>query len=154
MKALTPLFIVLVSVVSVGGCEKKNVVSSSMSPTIKQGETVTVDYSAYMVGQPERWDVVVFQPPMFTNQLWAMRVVALPGETVSVSNGITIDGRAMSLPAHLTNVSYLLAGSSARSYVVPAGSFFVLGDNSQNANDSRFWGGLPATNIVGKVKRK
>jgi signal peptidase I len=152
MKALTLLL--TVSVVGLCGCQKKNVVSSSMAPTIKPGETVVVDYSAYLASQPKRWDVVVFGPPMVTNQLWVMRVVALPGETVSVSNGVTIDGRPMSLPAHLTNVSYVVAGASAQSYVVPPRSYYVLGDNSQTANDSRFWGALPGTNIVGKVRGK
>ncbi len=152
MKTLPLLLAMLV--VGLCGCEKKNVVSSAMSPTIQPGEAVTVDYSAYLAAPPQRWDVVVFEPPMFPNQLWAMRVVALPGETVSVSNGVSIDGRSVSLPAHLTNVSYLAAGASAQNYVVPVRSYYVLGDNSQNANDSRFWGSLPASNIVGKVRGK
>ena len=137
------------------GCEKKNVVSSSMSPTINPGETVAVDYSSYAVRPPKRWDVVVFEPPMFTNELWTMRVVGLPGETVSLSsNGVTINGRPMNLPVDLTNVSYVFAGGYAQDYVVPSASYYVLGDNSLNANDSRYWGAVPVTNIVGKVKGK
>lgn len=126
-----------------------------MLPTIKPNEIVTVDYSAYVLRQPKRWNVVVFEPPMFTNQLWAMRVVAFPGETISVSsNGIMINGLPASLPVHVTNVSYVFAGSSAQGYVVPPGNYYVLGDNSRSAYDSRFWGSVSVTNIRGRVNGK
>jgi len=155
MKVRNRFFVVAVFVVTLSGCEKKNMMSSSMSPTIKPGERLTIDYSAYAVGRPSRWDVVVFEPPMFTNELWAMRVVALPAETVSVSSkGITINGHPMSLPAKLTYVTYVSAGTFGQGYVVPNGCDYVLGDNSQNANDSRYWGALPLSNIVGRVRGK
>jgi signal peptidase I len=135
-----------------------------MSPTIKRGETVSVDYTGYAVAAPKRWDVVTFEPPMFTNQVWAMRVVALPGETVSfATGGVTLNGRPLMLPPHVTNVTYAslddpafrhAGGGIGSPYVVPSGSYFVLGDNSTNANDSRFWGAVSRTNIFGRVRNK
>ena len=135
-----------------------------MSPTIKPGEKVKVDYTAYAVAAPKRWDVVVFEPPMLTKQTFAMRVVALPGETLSfASNGIAINGQPLALPQQITNVTYVsidhpaLQGvrtGIASPYLVPADSYFVLGDNSINAYDSRFWGAVPRKNIFGKVKDK
>lgn len=148
------------------GCRDAILVSSSMTPTIKQGEQVTVDYTAYKIGTPKRWDVVAFEPPGLasatgTRIVWLMRVVALPGETVGFSmNSITVNGQPLSLPAHVTNVTYLSLDKLGQPpqvtspYVVPADSFFVLGDNSANANDSRFWGAVPRTNIVGRVRNK
>ena len=146
------------------GCRDSTVVTSSMWPTIKRGETVSVDYTAYAVAAPKRWDVVTFEPPMFTTQVWAMRVVALPGETVSFATGsITVNGQLLTLPPHVTNVTYVslddpvfphAGGGTASPYVVPPNSYFVLGDNSANANDSRFWGAIPRTNIFGRVRNK
>jgi signal peptidase I len=128
-----------------------------MAPTIAPGETVTVDYAAYALAAPKRFDVVAFEPPTFTNQVWLMRVVALPGETVVFTNCVfTVDGTAASLPRHITNVTYVALGQFgvASPFTVPMDGYFVLGDNSANANDSRFWGALPRTNILGKVKNK
>ena len=155
MKTRVFPYIVTLCVVVFCGCRQHNIVSSSMAPTMKPGEKIVVDYTAYALGAPRRWDVVAFEPPMYNNQLWAMRVVGLPSETISVSsNGITVNGVVMSLPAHVTNVSYIGAASSALGYIVPKGCYYVLGDNSTSANDSRYWGAVPGTNIVGKVKGK
>jgi signal peptidase I len=163
LRATKALF-ALSAVLLTWGCGKSTVVTSTMSPSIKPGETVRVDYTAYAVAAPKRWDVVTFEPPMLSNQVWAMRVIALPGETVSFSTGgVTLNGQSLKLPPHITNVTYVslddpafhLAGSTVASpYVVPPNSYFVLGDNSKNANDSRFWGAVPAKKIIGKVRDK
>jgi len=134
-----------------------------MSPTIKPGARITVDWTAYALSSPKRWDVVCFNPPIYTNQIWAMRVVAVPGEAVSfAAGGIAVNGRAIAVPSHITNVAYVsLDYPALRSggvsgitspYVVPSNSFFVLGDNSTNALDSRFWGAVQRTNVLGRVR--
>ena len=135
--------------------------SSSMSPTIAPGEKVTIDYAAYAISQPKRWDAVGFEPPGGSNQTWVFRVVALPGERVDfASNGIAVNGRPLALPPEITNVTYLsMDAMGHRStlgspYVVPPSSYFLLGDNSRDANDSRYLGAIPKTNIVGRVKGK
>lgn len=152
----------LVAALALGGCTQTTVITSSMAPTIQSGTKVTVDWTAYSLSAPKRWDVVCFKPPMLADQIWAMRVVALPGETVSfATNGIAINGRSIALPIALTNVSYVSvdhpalrpgAPSLPSPYVVPSNSFFVLGDNSTIAFDSRFWGAVPRTNVFGKVR--
>ncbi len=154
------LFLVSVMLIT-PGCRKHAMVSSSMAPTIKPGEEVTVDYTAYTVSTPARWDVVVFVPPFATNALWAMRVVALPGESVSSSaTGVEVNGKPLVPPPHLASVTYcsliqLGHPSGVPSpFVVPKDSYFILGDNSFNANDSRHWGAVALTNIQGKVLNK
>jgi signal peptidase I len=156
--------VVTLVVLTLAGCRRVNFVSSSMAPSIKQGEEIHVAFTAYALAGPARWDVVAFEHPTFTNQLWIMRVVALPGETVSFAHGgITIDGRPLVVPPKLTNVSYLsldqlprVTGTSVTTspYLVSSNCYFVLGDNSANAFDSRFWGGVPRRKIVGKVLGK
>ncbi len=142
------------------GCQQKTFVSSSMMPTITPGEKIVVDYTAYALATPKRWEVVAFEPTVTSNQLWVMRVIGLPGETVSlVSNAITINGKPLLPPSSLSNVTYIsfpawAQGSIQFPYAVPTNCFFMLGDNSTIANDSRVWGALPRTNIVGRVRGK
>jgi signal peptidase I len=143
------------------GCQRRAVVSNSMAPTIAAGEKIVIDYSAYAFAKPQRWDVVAFEYPKDTNQVWVMRVIALPGETVSfATGGVSLNNAALVMPGYLSNVTYVSLdrlGQSANTlspYVVPAGSYFLLGDNSTGANDSRFWGAAPQINIVGKVRNK
>src|SRR5687768_8222741 len=157
--AMLGIFVVLLT-----GCRPAIQASSSMAPTIMPGERVTVDYSAYAVTSPKRWDVIAFRPPVHSNAVFVMRVVGMPGETVAFATGsITVNGRPLSLPMKLTNVTYLVIDrlphaalfmSTNSPYVVPQKSYFVLGDNSANANDSRYWGAVPEMNIVGRVRNK
>jgi len=143
------------------GCEDATMRSSSMSPSVVPGEKLTIDYSAYAVSRPERWDMVAFTPPGQTNQTWVFRVIALPGERVDfASNGVQANGRMLELPAGLTNIAYVSPAEMGQPsaidfpYVVPSSSYFLLGDNSRNANDSRFIGAIPMTNILGRVVGK
>jgi signal peptidase I len=156
-------FWLMVVTITLCGCTQKAVLTSSMSPTIKPGAKITVDWTAYVLSPPKRWDVVCFEPPTSKNQIWAMRVVGLPGETVSFgAGGIAINGRSVAPPSNITNVVYVSVdhpalrgggvGAITSPYVVPSNCFFVLGDNSTNALDSRFWGAVQRTNIFGRVR--
>ncbi len=145
------------------GCRQQNIVSSSMTPTIKPGEALTIDYTAYAMASPKRWDVVVFEPTGKTNELWVFRVAGLPGEQIDLTNEtLFADGNSVPLPSHVTNVQYISANALGESsnfyitlpYTVPQNAYFLLGDNSSNAYDSRFLGAVPKANILGKVKGK
>lgn len=70
----------------IAGCGSGVAPSSAMSPAIKPGESVTIDFAAYAFSGPSRWDVVALEPPGFTNQVLLKRVIGLPGETVSLTN--------------------------------------------------------------------
>jgi signal peptidase I len=153
---------VLVAVAFCGCTEEALMPSSSMAPTIKPGSKIKIDRRAYASEAPKRWDVICFAPPMYTNQIWIMRVVALPGETVSFgTNGVLVNSQALSVPRRIKDVEYIAAdhpalralhGSITYPYTVPNGSYFVLGDNSTNALDSRFWGAINRTSVLGKVR--
>src|SRR5262249_20784736 len=105
--------------------------------------------------------VVVFMPPpQFGTAPWCFRVVGLPGESIDIGpHGVFINGTNTPLPPHLKNVSYLAAVPGQGAIVsypfsIPSGSYFVLGDRSTNAYDSRYFGPVPLTSIKGKVLRK
>ncbi|MBN9693897.1 MAG: signal peptidase I [Verrucomicrobia bacterium] len=142
------------------GCREATYTGTAMNPTIAPGEEVAVNRAAYVVSRPRRWDVVAFERTNPAPSLWFMRVVGLPGETVSfASNGISLNGTPLVYPTHLTNLVHMsLDGLGKRSsirspYVVPADAYFVLGDGPQ-AYDSKFWGALPFSNVVGRVLEK
>ena len=164
------LFIRLLSAMtiaaSLAGCTEKQMreESPSMEPTIKRGEVIIVDLDAYSQSAPNRWDVVVFDSPLGDGGCWASRVVGLPGETLDIRSGkIVVNGREESQPTRLTIGNYLLPKSGLTSgtpapvalpFTIPSGSFFVLGDNVSNALDSRYWGSLDRSKIIGKVSVK
>ena len=134
-----------------------------MSPTIKIGDFICVDLSAYAKSNPRRWDVVLFHPPAATKAdslgSWDMRVIGLPGESVSIQgDGIYIDGKRLIQPPIVNGIRYETPKvypapepDISYPYTVPADSYFVLGDNTSTARDSRFWGAVPRQNILGKV---
>lgn len=155
--AMTLGFVVLIAC----GCGDARMASASMSPTIRRGEKVKINYAAYAMDGPQRWDVVAFEPLDAPGLMWVSRVVGLPGETVSFEKGeVMLNGRTVDVPAGMSNITYVSIDHSAFNnvgsgiafpFVVPKDHYFVLGDNSTNANDSRFWGGVARSNILGKV---
>jgi signal peptidase I len=160
-------FVALIAVVAaLVGCTKKEMrqASSSMEPTIKRGEVISVDLKAYSGAGPIRWDVVVFESPVAGGGHWASRIVGLPGETIDIRSGkVVIDGKEETLPPRLSIGGYNLPkrdsalgapGQVTFPFKIPAGSYFVLGDNVSNALDSRYWGGLAGSKILGKVPGK
>lgn len=135
-----------------------------MEPTIKSGEVVTVDIHGFGGSGLARWDVVVFEAPIGDGGQWISRVVGLPGEKVDIRNGrLVIDGQEVTIPSRLgigdyrppnTNLGPGAPGPVAFPFTVPAGSYFVLGDNVSNALDSRYWGALDGSKVLGTVLGK
>jgi len=137
-----------------------------MAPTITNNERVTINYLAYAGASPRRWDVVALMGPSPTlpsNSLYLKRVIALPGETLSLSpTGIVVNGAVLNMPSAVSNLycpperlSY--SASMIRvsfPYIVPPRHYFVVGDNWTNSLDSRFYGAVPGTNIIGRVVGK
>ncbi len=153
-------------------CSEKryHVPTSSMDPTIPAGSYVVVDRNAYWRTDPVRWDVVTFEPPKAVypagstppgpKQIWIMRVVGMPGETIDFGGTeVLIGGKPVSPPAKLKGIHYAgLAGQkSSPSFpttkiLLAEDEYFVLGDNTTNAYDSRFWGAVARDRVLGKLQ--
>jgi signal peptidase I len=117
----------------------------SMNPTLQNGEYILVNRLAYVTGQPERGDIIVFSFPADEGQDLIKRVIGLPGETIKVQNNIlTINDRVLNEPYIAQPPIY------TGEWTVPAGYLFVLGDNRNDSRDSHQWGLLPTENIIGK----
>ena len=113
------------------------------------------------VGEVHRGDVVVFKYPEEPERDFIKRVIGLPGETLELRRKIVyINGQPLTEPyvhflepAH-DGSSEFTAFDLRESYgpvVIPAGHFFVMGDNRDNSRDSRYWGFLPERYIIGKA---
>ena len=131
--------------------------SNSMSPTIKNGEIISADLSIYDNQKPERWDVVLFQSSALKGKDWTMRIVGLPGEVVSFDSlGLSIDGKNMNsnkfgIKYEMHNENIDSSKQISHPYTIQQNHFYLLGDNVNDAYDSRFWGAISADSIFGKV---
>ena len=133
------------------------------------------------LGAPERGDVVVFHPPHHPGQDWIKRVVGLPGDRVGYyDNRVHINGEpveydslgtyqgydsgigmsgAEELREQLPGRPHLVLERTGMPFrdpgegewLVPPGHYFVMGDNRDNSEDSRYWGFLPEQNLRGKA---
>lgn len=118
----------------------------SMEPTLYYNERVVVEKLSYFVHQPRRGDVVVIDMPGHAEPL-IKRVLALPGETVTIENGqVFIDGSLVVEPW-----TPQLGGPDYAPTLVPEGHVFVLGDNRGHSNDSRAFGPINVSQIVGRA---
>jgi signal peptidase I len=124
----------------------------SMVPTFHSGEYILVDRFEYWLHSPQRGDVVVFRavPAREPDRDFIKRIVALPGDRVAVHNGhVYVDGRALREPYIEAPPSYDFPPTT-----VPAGDYFVLGDNRNNSYDSSRWTATPflaRKYIIGKA---
>jgi signal peptidase I len=133
--------------------------SGSMDPTVGIGDRVLVRKWA----QPKRGDIIAFEYPLQPSTLFIKRIVALPGQTVAIRDKqLFIDGKKMDEsyvvhddPQTFPNDPKLPEPYRSRDnygpFVVPANSYFVLGDNRDRSSDSRYWGTVPRDGVRGVV---
>jgi signal peptidase I len=118
----------------------------SMRPTLQDGEYILVNKLAYKTGEPHRGDIIVFIFPVDPQEDLIKRVIGLPGETVSVHNGVVkVDGIALTEPYIASPPAY------DGDWRVPQDQLFVLGDNRNDSRDSHQWRFLPIENVIGKA---
>jgi signal peptidase I len=125
--------------------------SLSMYPTLKVNDRVLVNKLSYDLHPVHRGDIVVFKSPpgesVETKDL-IKRVIGLPGETVESSNGhILINGKVLNEPYLQPDI---LTGPVDKTVVAP-GHYWVMGDNRPNSKDSRFFGTIPKSLIIGRA---
>ncbi|MBN2115962.1 MAG: signal peptidase I [Anaerolineales bacterium] len=118
----------------------------SMRPTLQDGEYILVNKLAYKTGQPARGDIVVFIFPVNPQEDLIKRVIGLPGESVSIHNGVvSVNGVPLTEPYIASPPAY------DGDWVVQDGQLFVLGDNRNDSRDSHQWGLLPIENVIGRA---
>ncbi len=148
---------------------------SSMLPSLVNGEMLLVNRNSYeswdlytlvdwlpgvehaeakdftLFDGPNRGDVIVFNPPVSSDKPYIKRVIGLPGDTVEIKDGgVWVNGIEFD-ETYLQGDTTDCQPQACDPVVVPEGSVFVLGDNRDHSSDSRYFGPVEISDIVGKA---
>jgi signal peptidase I len=119
-----------------------------MESTVLVGDHLLVNRLAYWWRPVQRGDVVSFRPPHRPDQVYLKRVVAIGGDRIDFRDGMMfINGT--SVPDNQGARICSLFGPKSQTLIVPAGYLYVLGDNRNHSEDSRSWGPVAETRVVG-----
>ncbi len=130
------------------------VLGSSMEPTLESsGERIIVNRAALWFHGPQRGDVITFHPPKSwpnpPKLPFIKRVIGLPGDMVEIKSGkIYLNGSSQPLSEPYIKMPFTYSMALTK---VPAGSYFVLGDNRNISEDSHLYGTIPRSSIIGKA---
>lgn len=122
---------------------------ASMEPSLHNGERLLVDKLTYRIRPPKRGEVIVFKYPSDPRRKFIKRIMGLPGDQIEVRNHqLYVNGSALE-EEYINGPTYGDFGP----IVVPEGSYFVMGDNRNNSDDSRFAdvGPVPRKLVVGRA---
>lgn len=149
------IFLVLIAFILSMGiraavAEVRYIPSGSMEPTIETGDKVLTLKFPYFFTDPQRGDIVVFDPPEPVPNPqkvpFIKRLVGLPGDVVEVSDGVlTVNGETFTVPG-IPTPQYDYGPTT-----VPEGKVFMLGDNRNKSFDSHIWGFADKDNIIAKA---
>jgi signal peptidase I len=122
----------------------------SMQPTFQNGERLLINKFWFHFAGLHDGEIVVFHPPLATSADFVKRVIATPGQTVSMQDGyVYIDGKRQSEPYLVKDgVSYRDTWTMPPEKI-PPGEIFVLGDHRARSEDSRYFGLVPIRSVVG-----
>ena len=127
---------------------------ASMEPTFLNADYLIIDELSYRFGKPTYGDVVIFRYPKDPSKYFIKRIIALPSDTVKVSgSSITIfnDDHPKGILFDQSFITEDRQGSDELEVRLGSDEYFVLGDNRKASSDSRYWGALPAKDIVGRA---
>jgi signal peptidase I len=119
---------------------------NSMVPALEDNQYIIIDKIGYILGEPERGDVVVFRPPSDSRKYYVKRIIGLPGDEITIKEGFVHVRNAQRdillkeeyLDSKNLGRTFRATGdSSEETYLVPEEHYFLLGDNRQGSLDSR-----------------
>jgi len=141
--------------------------TGSMQPTLLVGDRVLVEKVGYgipipfttwrlpAIRPPRRGDVVVFRSVEDPHRDFIKRLVAMGGDSVEIRDfRIWVNGKPLTDPLIFREIRYYnrgLYGQPGKPIKVPPKHYFFLGDNSASSQDSRYWGFLPESHLVGRA---
>jgi signal peptidase I len=138
---------VALAAVARGAVHIYSIPSGSMAPTLEPGDQILV--TRYLRSTPERGDVIVFRSTNGTDELMVKRVIGVPGDLVDSRLGrVRVGGHTLPEPY----VRRAAASGAIDPQVIPARSYYVLGDNRDDSLDSRTWGIVPYEHVVGRAR--
>ena len=128
-------------------------VGDSMEATLSSGDTILINKLLYRIKSPQRFDVIVFKKDGKEHSYYSIkRIIGLPGEHVLIADGkIYIDGVMLEDKANVEEI--VLPGLAGDEIILDEDEYFVLGDNRNNSEDSRYFnvGNVFREEIIGKA---
>ena len=132
--------------------QRTQVSGSSMETTLSDGDHLIVDKISYRFREPQRYEIVVFPYRYEKNTYYIKRIIGLPGETVQIKNGsIYINGELLKAQDGLGEAT--IAGAAEYPVELGEDEYFLLGDNRESSEESRFSGigNIKRENLIGRV---
>jgi len=126
--------------------------TQTMSPTLEIGDGLIANMKAYKKNPPSRGDVIIFKYPNNESVSYVKRVIGLPGEKLEmIGRTVYINGKALT-ETHVRYIDPNSVDEHYGPYDIPQGCYFVLGDNRDNSQDSRFWGFVKQSQLLGQAR--
>lgn len=123
------------------------VIGPSMEPDLHNRQRLLISKAVYAFQEPERGDVIIFHSPNDNRDDYIKRIIGLPGDTVEIKDGVVyINGSQLREPYIADSPKYTF-----QTQKIAQNSYFVLGDNRNNSNDSHNGWVVPRQNIIGKA---
>ena len=161
-RSLFPLVLVVLLIRSFV-FEPFRIPSASMMPGLVDGDFIIVTKYAYglrlpllhtrllPIGEPRRGDVVVFRLPADPSVHLIKRLVGLPGDQISIQSGHVIRDGVREKDSYIAPCNGSGSCDFPNTVTVPKGDYFMMGDNRGESDDSRFWGPVPKSWIIGQA---
>lgn len=130
------------------------VTGTSMEPTFLDRDYLIVDELSYRLSDPKRGDVIIFKYPAGAEKqkYFIKRVIGLPGETVDIKSGVVTIFNSMNPNGFVLDETYIAEPPrNTMTMTIETDRYFVMGDNREVSFDSRSWGSLDRSEIVGKA---
>lgn len=128
---------------------------NSMYDNYHDGEYLLTDKISYRFHLPQRDDVVIFKAPKNEDYDYIKRIIGLPGDQIKIESGrVYVNNQLLDESGYLGPSVMTQPGYFSREGInitVTDDNYYVLGDNRNNSSDSRDWGLVPKTNIIGKA---
>ncbi len=129
--------------------------SGSMEETIMTGDMVFAEKVSYALDDPKQGEIIVFSDPQVPSRILIKRVIATEGQTVSIQNGtVYVDGVALQEDYAIgkSNPLNTISGTKiSYPYTIPHGEIWVMGDNREHSSDSRYFGPIDRSTVIGKA---